>query len=116
MDRWKLLRDLIAGVAGVLVACLAVIALTPASDLAGRAVVMAVACGILAALLTEWRATVVMAALAVVAFVTVLAAESSSPTYPWGFSPVFALAVLLGMGNRKLRAVPSGSDQQPSQR
>lgn len=109
-----LTRELVVGLAGVVVAYFAAVVLSPDGDLRARVVVMAVACGVLAALLTDWRAVVVVAVVSVGVFVGVLADGVSASGGAWGFTPLFVLAVLLGVGNRRMRAAaPDGEHRSP---
>ena len=101
--RVALIRELVAGAVGVVVAAFAAVVIFPAEQPAGRVMVMAVACGLLAASLSDWRATLVMAAMAAGVFVGVLADGAPPTPAPQGFTPIFVVAVVLGVGNRRLR-------------
>jgi hypothetical protein len=74
----RLMREIGAGAAALIVMGFAAVVLFPAGDLAGRVLVMAVTCGLLAAVFADWRAAAVVAGLAVLAFV------GSSRTVPPG--------------------------------
>jgi hypothetical protein len=49
------------------------------------------------------------------AFVAVVGDGASAPTGSWGFTPLFALAVLLGAGNRRLRTMTDRDDQRSAE-
>ncbi|WP_431932287.1 hypothetical protein [Micromonospora sp. RP3T] len=98
-----LIRELIAGTGAVVLATFAAVVMFPAEEPVGRVLVMAVTCGLLAAWLTDWRATIVTAAVAGSVFVSLLADGAPPTPSPWGFTPIFVVAVVLGMGNRLLR-------------
>lgn len=101
--RVALIRELVAGAVSVVVAAFAAVVVFPAEEPVGRVMVMAVACGLLAASLSDWRATLVMAATAAGVFVGVLADGAPPTPAPQGFTPIFVVAVVLGAGNRRLR-------------
>lgn len=101
--RIALIRELVAGAAGVVVAAFAAAVVFPAEEPVGRVMVMAAACGLLAASLSDWRATLVTAAMAAGVFVGVLADGAPPTPTPQGFTPIFVVAVVLGVGNRRLR-------------
>lgn len=113
--RVVLIRELAAGTAGVVVASFAAVVLSPEVDLTERALVMAVACGVLSAWLTDWRAIAAVAAATLASFVVVLAEGAPNPTESWGVTPLFALAVFLGVGNRMLRSALDRGDQRNPQ-
>ncbi|MEV7987585.1 hypothetical protein [Micromonospora sp. NPDC085948] len=74
--------------------------------------VMAAACGLLAASLCDWRATLVTAAMAAGVFVGVLADGAPPTPAPQGFTPIFVVAVVLGVGNRRLRLMRSDEEHR----
>lgn len=93
----------------------------PVTEVTGRALAVAVAVGVLAARFRRWPAAVSTAITAALIFPTCLAPDSDTaavagdPT-PWAFTPLFALALLLGRGYRTLahaNAYP-GSDTADS--
>ncbi|MEU8285524.1 hypothetical protein AB0C01_14410 [Micromonospora sp. NPDC048905] len=102
-----LIRELVAGAAGVVVAAFAAAVVFSAEEPVGRVMVMAAACGLLAASLCDWRATLVTAAMAAGVFVGVLADGAPPTPAPQGFTPIFVVAVVLGVGNRRLRLMRS---------
>lgn len=101
--RVALIRELVAGGLGVVVTSFLAVVLFPAEEPVGRVLVMATACGLLAASLSDWRATLATAAIAEGVFVTVLADGAPPAPAPVGFTPVLVVALLLGVGNRRLR-------------
>ena len=99
-----LTRETIDGAATLVVACPIAVVVFPAAEPGGRVLVVAIACGVLAAILTGPWAIAVIAVCAALAFVLQLAqpaAEGSAPG-PWEFTPLIGLAVLLGAGYRRL--------------
>ncbi|MFI6133814.1 hypothetical protein [Micromonospora sp. NPDC051141] len=101
--RVALIRQLIAGAGAVVLATFAAVVMFPAEEPVGRVLVMAVVCGLLAAWFSDWRATIVTTAVAVGVFVGILADGAPPTPTAWGFTPIFLVAVVLGMGNRLLR-------------
>lgn len=106
--RVVLIRDLVAGALGVVVASFAAAVVFPPEEPVGRVLVMAIACGLLAAALSDWRASLANAVVAAGLFVGVLADGAPPAPSPWGFTPIFVMAVLLGAGNRCLRMLRRG--------
>lgn len=106
MNRWNFVtvREVIAGIGGVTLAAFATAALCPAGEPAPRALVMAVACGILTTLLTDWRAIGVVVTACVLTYGFVLTGGAPAALRAWQFTPIFLVAVTLGVGNRLLRA------------
>jgi hypothetical protein len=106
VNRWSFVavREVIAGIGGVTLAAFATAALCPAGDPAPRALVMAIACGILTTLLTDWRAIGVVVTACVLTYGFVLTASPPAAQHPWQFTPIFVVAAMLGVGNRLLRA------------
>ncbi|MEU7928355.1 hypothetical protein [Micromonospora sp. NPDC049107] len=105
IHRVVLIRDLVTGAVGVVVASFATAVVFPPEDPVGRVLVMAVACGLLATALSDWRASLAVAVVAVGVFVGVLADGAPPAPSPWGFTPIFVVAVVLGAGNRYLRVL-----------
>ena len=83
-------RQLMAGSAMVVVAGFAAVVLFPRAEPVGRVLVMAIAAGVLAALLTHWRACLGVMATAMLVFVGVLMhgsdLEPGGPG-PWSYTP-----------------------------
>ncbi|KUL38785.1 hypothetical protein [Actinoplanes awajinensis] len=106
MTSWSYLviREVIAGVSGVTVAAFATAALCPDGEPAPRALVMAVMCGLLTTVLSDWRAIGVVVAACVFVYGFVLTASVPAAQHPWEFTPIFVVAAILGVGSRLLRA------------
>jgi hypothetical protein len=100
----RLTREIGAGAAAVVVVGFAAVVLCPAGDLAGRVLVMAVTCGLLAGVFADWRAAVVVAGSAVLVFVGFLAdgAGGQGPEPPLSYVPIIGVATLLGVGHRRM--------------
>lgn len=94
-------RELVGGLMAMTVAALGSGALYPGTSPAGRVFVVSVACGVLAAVLTDWRARVAVTAAAVVIFIVHLAPERDVPTgdvTSWSYSPLIMAAAIVGTG------------------
>jgi hypothetical protein len=100
-----LIRELVAGVAGVVVAGLLTVVVFPSGERAGRVLIMAVACGVTGALVRGWRVGVAVAAFAGFVFIGVIGNEPAmvGGPRPWSYLPILGLAVMLGRGYRSLR-------------
>lgn len=99
-----MLRDVVIGVAAVVIAALLDVVLYPGGEPVGRVLVMAVACGALGVLLTDRRAVAITVVFAATVFVVVLASHVvTGQAVP--YTPVLALAAMLGVGYRWLAAV-----------
>ncbi|SCG44809.1 hypothetical protein [Micromonospora inositola] len=101
-----------AGAVLVVAATLLAAAVFPAPDLAGRALLVAVAVGAYAAGVADLRTVGAVAALAVATFVGFLAhrfGELTGGGDAWSYTPVIVLAVVLGAGYRRLRSVASAT-------
>lgn len=111
MSRWDyvLVREMIAGTGGVTLAAFATSAMCPSGEPAPRALTMAIACGILTTLLTDWRSIGVVVTACVLAYGLVLTDSVPAAQHPWEFTPIFVVAAILGVGNRLLR----GADHRP---
>ncbi|WP_422735623.1 hypothetical protein ACN263_18385 [Micromonospora sp. WMMD729] len=108
--RVALIRELAAGGLGVVATSFLAVVLFPAEEPVGRVLVMATACGLLATSLRDWRAALVTATIAEGVFLTVLTDGAPPAPAPLGFTPVFVVAVVLGVGNRHLRLLARGDE------
>ena len=91
----------------LVIASFAAIVLFSPEEPPGRIVVLAVACGIVASTLTDWRSAVGLILGAGFVFVVVLAGRpDTQPGHPapLSYTPLIGLAVLLGYGYRTLTA------------
>jgi hypothetical protein len=91
----------------VVIVALATAALVAPGDLAGRAVAMAVAGGVLAAVLVDWRASAgvaVVAALIFVGFLVHRDGELTGSATGWPYTAVIGIALVLGRGGRWIRS------------
>ncbi|MFD0522199.1 hypothetical protein [Paractinoplanes durhamensis] len=96
-----------AGAAAVIAAAFIAAAAFGWAEPAARVLTMAVAAGLVAAVLTDWRARAAVAALAALIFVGFLAhrfGQLSGDPAPWRYTPVIGLAALLGGSRGWLRA------------
>lgn len=94
-------RELIAGVSILVVSSLLAAVLFPPSEPAGRAVVLAVACGLVVATATEWRAVAGVAAATVLAFAVELTPDNAgfaAGTSWCSYTPLIGFVVLVGRG------------------
>jgi hypothetical protein len=91
--------ELTVGCVAVIAVAFTAVALFGPAQYAGRAVVMAVAAGILAAVTRDWRAWLAVTAFAALVFVGFLAHRagqlSGDPT-PWRYTLVIGFAAVLG--------------------
>ena len=116
-----LTREIVAGVSILAVTAIAVAVFVPPADLAGRVLVTAVVTGVLAAVFSDWRARTVVAAMSVFLVVVVLgrgAEVHMAAGSPWPYTPLIGLAVLLGVGHRRItraRSRPNGWDGGPDE-
>ena len=102
-----LVREVFLIVTTVVIAGFAAIVLFPPDQPPGRIVVLAVACGIVAAALTDWRSATGLILAAGFVFVVFLASQPDGqpdPPAPVSYTPLIGLAVLLGQGYRSLTA------------
>lgn len=100
-----LIRELCAGGAALVVTAFVAPVISAGPNPAGRALIMAVVTGMIAALVSDWRARIGVAAASVVIFIAFLAASAGATTGgtpSWSFTPVFVLAAGLGSGYRLL--------------
>jgi hypothetical protein len=110
-------RELGAGVAALVATAFAapVISTSPAPT--GRALLMAIVTGTVTALISDWRARLGVTATSMVifvAFVEPFPGATNGVAAPWAFTPLIALAALLGTGYRLLaRASRSAGPNQP---
>ena len=93
------LRELIASTAAVVVAGFPAVLMAESTP--GRAVVIAVACGVLAAWCTHWLSRTGIALLGALAFVLIIA-DQPGMAAAWPYTPAIALAVILGASYRRL--------------
>jgi hypothetical protein len=94
---------LAGGCVAVVLVALGTAALFGPGDLAGRAAAMAVAVGVLAAVLVDWRASAGVAVVAALIFVGFLAHRDGDLTgsaTAWPYAAVIGLALVLGCGGR----------------
>ena len=97
---------LAGGCAAVVIVALATAALVAPGDLAGRVAAMAVAVGVLAAVLVDWRASLGVAVAAALIFVGFLAhrdGDLTGGTSAWAYTIAIGLALVLGRAQRLLR-------------
>jgi hypothetical protein len=109
--------QLIAGSAMVVVAGFATAALIPGAEPVKRVLAIAIASGVLAALLTDWRACLGVTATAVLVFVAVQMHGSDvepGATAPWPYTPLLVLATMLGFGYGRMIASEKAAGLQPS--
>jgi hypothetical protein len=100
------IRELVGGAAVAVVAGFLAVVLFPSGELAGRVLVMAVACGTVAAWVSQWRVRLAVVVLTGLIFAGVLGdggARSLGAPGPWSCVPVIGFAGLLGYGYRRLR-------------
>jgi hypothetical protein len=98
-------RELMAGGSGIVLASLTAVVLSPEPDLRSRVLIMAVGCGLLSAVLSDWLVALAVTVVSAGVFITVLAGGAPGRTDPWGYTPIFAVSLLVGAGNRQLRHV-----------
>ena len=101
-----LIRELVGGAAAVVVAGVLAVVLFPWGEPAGRVLVMAVACGAVAAWVSQWRVRLAVVVLTGLIFAGVLGDDWTYPPGapgPWSYVPVIGFAALLGSGYRRLR-------------
>ena len=109
-DFVTLVREVFLIVTTVVIAGFAAIVLFPPDEPPGRIVVLAVACGIVASTLTDWRSATGLILVAGFTFVVFLAGRSEGqpdPPAPVSYTPLIGLAVLLGQGYRSLTTTQS---------
>jgi cell division protein FtsW (lipid II flippase) len=97
---------LAGGCAAAVVAALAAAAFMPPGHLGARMLVMAVTVGILAAVLTDWRACAGVAVVAALIFVGFLAHRDgvlTGDTRAWPYTIIIGVAAVLGRGRRWMR-------------
>lgn len=99
-------RQVSAGTAVLVLAVLAVAVVVPDTSPAGRVAIVAGVTGVLAAVLSDWRARVAVTGIAIVLFVGVLAGQYGARS--WHFTPLVVLAAALGAGYRRLADGPDG--------
>jgi hypothetical protein len=97
--------ETVAGVTAVVAAGFAAAAVFPSADSEARVVLVALAAGVLSALLTDWRActaVTVIAALVFVGFLTHRYGTLTGNPGPWSFTPLIGLGALTGRGYRRM--------------
>ena len=109
---------LAGGCAVVVVAALAAAAFMPPGHVGARLLVMAVTVGVLAAVLTDWRASAgvaVVAALIFVGFLVHRDGDLTGGTSAWPYTIMIGLAALAGRGLRwRRRAADREADVIPA--
>ena len=111
-------RQVIAGSAMVVVAGFAAAVLFPTEPV-GRVLVMALATGVLAALVTDWRACLSVLVTSMLVFGGVLVPGSGvnvGGPIPWSYTPLLILATTLGIGYRRMIDPGTAADPQSSNR
>lgn len=99
---------LAGGCVGVIGAAFVGAALFPAGDSGARMLVMALAAGVVAAIVRDWRACLGVTVFAALVYVGFLAGRDGELTVhgsAWAYTLLIGLAALLGRGQRRLRAV-----------
>jgi hypothetical protein len=123
-DRAPAAFGLAGGCAAVVIVALVAAGLFAPGDLAGRAAAMAVAVGVLAAVLVDWRASAGVAVVAALIFVGFLAhrdGELTGSATAWPYAAAIGVTLILGRGGRWIRSaaverVPSvlSADHEPA--
>jgi cell division protein FtsW (lipid II flippase) len=100
--------ELAGGCVVVVVAALGAVAILAPFEQGARLLTMAVAAGVLAAAVTDWRTCVAVTVVAVLVFVGFLAHRYGDLAggSGWSGSVMIAFAALLGRGRRWMRGVP----------
>jgi hypothetical protein len=98
------IRELVAGSSTVVCTAFAALVVFPHGSPAEHVLIMATAVGSLAAVVSDWRARTAIAALSVPAYLWVSPSAWGVP--PWQFTPLIAVAVMLGAGYRCLTHPP----------
>ena len=114
-----LTRQAIAGSAMVVVAGFAAAVLFPTAEPAGRVVVMALATGVLAAFVTDWRACLGVLVTSMLVFGGVLVPGSgvnAGGPAAWSYTPLLVLATMLGVGYRRMIDPGTAASQHSSNR
>jgi hypothetical protein len=93
------LREILAGTALVVVLRYPAVLLSDSSE--GRVLMIAAACGVLAAWCADWVSRAGIAVLGALVFVLFVAYQPGLPD-PWPYTPAIVLAVILGAGYRQL--------------
>jgi hypothetical protein len=110
-------RQVIAGSAMVVVAGFAAGVLFPTAEPVGRVLVMALATGVLAALVTDWRACLGVLVTSMLVFGGVLVpgfgGNAGGPA-PWSYTPLLVFATMLGFGFRRIIGPGTAADPQSS--
>ncbi len=97
--RVVVMREVGLGAGLVVVAGLADAAFS--GTVAVAVLLMAVACGLTAALASDWASRVAVGAFAVVVFVAFASDRFGDPS--WSYTPLIGFGVMLGAGYRRLR-------------
>jgi hypothetical protein len=107
---------LAGGCAAVVVTALAAAAFIAPDQMGARSLVMAVAVGVLAAVLTDWRACAGVAVVAAVIFVGFLAHRDgvlTGDTSAWSYTIMIGIAAVLGRGRRWMRSAAVRQAEAP---
>ncbi|MGX6607049.1 hypothetical protein ACWKSP_33740 [Micromonosporaceae bacterium Da 78-11] len=99
-----LIRELGAGVAALVVTAFAAPIISAGQNPAGRALLMAVATGMIAATVSDWRARIGVAATSVTIFIFLepFPGATTGGATSWSFTPLIMVAAVLGGGYRFL--------------
>jgi len=123
-DRTPAAFGLAGGCAAMGVVALGTAALVAPGDLAGRAAAMAMAVGVLAAVLVDWRASTgvtVVAALIFVGFLAHRDGDLTGSASAWPYTTAIGFALVLGRGARWIRStaverisLDTSTDREPA--
>jgi hypothetical protein len=97
---------LAGGCVGMIGAAFVSAAVFPAADAGARLLVMALAAGVVAAIVRDWRACLGVTVFAALLYVGFLAGRDGVLTVhgsAWAYTLLIGLAALLGRGQRRLR-------------
>ncbi|MFD6566280.1 hypothetical protein [Micromonospora profundi] len=106
-----------AGWAVMIVAALLAAAMFPQTEPPGRVLVMAVAAGVFASMVADWRAVVAVTALGTATYVGFLANQFGDLTGTadaWAYAVVIGFAGALGSGYRFMRSVQGPTGDEPA--